>query len=271
VSGPVSLEVLTRSGDVSVRSGPGGTVTVTGKIHVGDHWFSGDRMDAVHTIEKNPPIQQSGNTIHIDYVNERNISIDYEIIVPSETTLRSRTGSGDQTVDGIHGNTNLESGSGDMELSNLQGQLQVHTGSGNVHARDIAGAFTADAGSGDIQLEEKSSGDVRVHTGSGNIEARGVNGGLDLEAGSGDVIAEGAIANGWNIRTGSGDVSLRLPTNAAFDLQAHTSSGTVDVNQPVTMVVQGNLERARRSVEGKVRGGGPTLMVRTGSGDISIR
>jgi len=271
VSGPVNLEVLTRAGDVSVRSGPAGTVTINGKIHVGDHWFSGDRMDTVHAVEKNPPVQQSGNTIHIDYVNERNIFIDYEIIVPAETTLRTRTGSGDQTVDGLHGNSSLESGSGDMELSNLQGQLQVHTGSGNVHARDIAGAFMADAGSGDIRLEEKSSGDVRVHTGSGNIEVHGVNGGLDVQAGSGDISAEGVIANRWDIRTGSGDVDLRLPANAAFDVQAHTSSGTVDVNQPVTMVVQGNLERTRRSVEGKVRGGGPTLMVRTGSGDISIR
>ena len=70
---------------------------------------------------------------------------------------------------------------------------------------------------------------------------------------------------------GSGNVDVRLPANASFDLQASTSSGSVVVDQPVTMTVQGNLERAHRSVEGKVRNGGPVLRIHTGSGDIHIQ
>ena len=69
VSGAVDLQVLTRSGDITVHSGPAGTVTVRGKIHVGERWFSGGRETDVSEIEKNPPIQQSGNSIHIDYLN----------------------------------------------------------------------------------------------------------------------------------------------------------------------------------------------------------
>src|SRR5437588_10708241 len=74
VSGPVDLEVLTRSGDVTVRNGPAGSVSITGKIHVGNRWFSGERMADVHEIEKNPPIRQSGNRIHIQYSNYNNVS-----------------------------------------------------------------------------------------------------------------------------------------------------------------------------------------------------
>jgi hypothetical protein len=39
VTGPVELEVLTHSGDITVRGGPAGTVSVSGKIHVGNNWF----------------------------------------------------------------------------------------------------------------------------------------------------------------------------------------------------------------------------------------
>src|SRR5215471_6591043 len=86
VTGPVDLEVLTRSGDVRVRAGSSGSVQIHAKIYVGDHWFGGRREDDVHAIEQNPPIRQDGNNIHIEYVNYHNISIDYEITVPTETT-----------------------------------------------------------------------------------------------------------------------------------------------------------------------------------------
>src|SRR3974390_161003 len=96
VKGPVDLEVFTHSGDVRIRAGSSGSVQIHGKIYVGDSWFGGRREDDVHAIEQNPPIQQNGNTIHIDYVNYRNISIDYDITVPTETTVRTKSGSGDQ-------------------------------------------------------------------------------------------------------------------------------------------------------------------------------
>ena len=54
----------------------------------------------MHEIEQHPPIRQEGNNIHIEYVNMRNISVDYEITVPADTTVRTRSGSGDQTIEG---------------------------------------------------------------------------------------------------------------------------------------------------------------------------
>jgi hypothetical protein len=270
VSGTVDLEVLTHSGDIKVHTGPVGTVSISGKIFVGDRWLSGDRQNEVTELEKNPPIRQTGNSVRIDYVNVHNISIDYDITVPADTRLRTHSGSGDQTVEGLRSNLELESGSGDMRLNDLTGDLNVHTGSGNVDARDVTGGFNAEAGSGDIRLNAKGNGDVRVHTGSGNIELRDVDGTVRAEAGSGDVTIEGTQTGVWDIRTGSGNVRLRLPSQAAFDLGASTGSGTVTVDHPVTMTVQGNVQRAQRAISGKVRGGGPMLTVHTGSGDVQI-
>ncbi len=64
---------------------------------------------------------------------------------------------------------------------------------------------------------------------------------------------------------------LRLPSEAAFNVDLTTSSGTLDVRHPVTTTVQGRVHDApQKSISGQVHGGGPLLRVHTGSGDISI-
>ena len=115
-----------------------------------------------------------------------------------------------------------------------------------------------------------AAGDIDLHTGSGNITARGVQGGFHGETGSGDVTAEGTQTGSWEIHTGSGNVHVRLPSNAAFEADISTSSGTVDLGAPVEMTVQGRVSDMHKQIHGKVRGGGPLLRVRTGSGDIHI-
>jgi len=270
VSGPVDLEVFTHSGDVRIRAGSSGSVQIHGKIYVGDHWFGGRREDDVHAIEQNPPIRQDGNSIHIEYVNYRNISIDYEITVPEQTTVRTKSGSGDQTIEGTRGNAEATTGSGDVRLTNLQGELRLQTGSGDVRAREVSGSVRGGTGSGDIEIEESGPGDIDLHTGSGNITARGVQGSFHGETGSGEITAEGKQSGTWDARTGSGNVRLRLPSNAAFDADISTSSGSIDVGAPIEMTVQGRIGDAHKSIHGKVRGGGPLLRVHTGSGDIHI-
>jgi len=271
VSGPVDLEVLTHSGDVTVRAGSSGSVVIRGKIFVGDRWLRGNRQSDVQEIEQHPPIRQEGNSIHIDYLNVHDISVDYDITVPTDTTIRTHSGSGDQIIEGTHGNLDVQTGSGDLKLSKLTGEVRLQTGSGDVRAREISGAVKGGAGSGDIEIEETGAGDIDLRTGSGNITVRGIQGGFHAEAGSGDITAEGTQSGAWEIRTGSGNVHLRLPANAAFDADISTSSGTVDVAAPLEMTVQGRVQEFRKAIRGKVRGGGPLLAVRTGSGDINIQ
>jgi hypothetical protein len=270
VNGPVDLDVQTRSGDVIVRGGASGSVSIRAKIYVGEHWLFGNRHTDVSDIEQHPPIRQDGNSIHIENVNVRDISIDYEITVPVDATVHTQSGSGNQTIESTHGNADVRTGSGDVKLSRITGEIHVQTGSGDVRALEIAGSVRGSTGSGDVEVHEIASGDIDMHTGSGNISVRGVQGALRAEAGSGDITAEGMQTNAWQIRTGSGNVHVRLPANAAFDADISTSSGTLDVGAPVTMTVQGRVEETRKHIAGKVRGGGPLLSLRTGSGDIHI-
>jgi DUF4097 and DUF4098 domain-containing protein YvlB len=270
VGAATDLEVLTRSGNVTVRSGSAGTISIVGRIHVGDRWFTGGRKGDVDAIQNNPPIQQNGNTVRIDYVSYRDIAVDYEITAPPDTKVRTKTGSGDQTIEGMKSGVDLETGSGDVRLRDLAGDLRIHTGSGNIEAKAVAGPLDARAGSGDLRLEEVGKGDVHVETGSGNIEVRGVDGGLRASTGSGDVRIDGIPASSWSLKTGSGNADLRLNAQAAFDVDLSTSSGSIVVSQPVTTTIQGRVEDAHKMIRGKVRGGGPEIAVHTGSGDIRI-
>jgi hypothetical protein len=287
VTGPVNLDLTTGSGSVQVRTGSSSEVQVTGHIRV--NGWSGDAEDRVKRIEDHPPIEQSGNDIRIGHNQAsellHNVSISYELIVPAETQLRSHTGSGNQRIEGVHGVLEVEAGSGELKISDagntvhadtgsgnidldhVKGNVRAKTGSGSIHAEDVAGGFEAHTGSGHIVLEQTAPGSVRAGTGSGGMELRGVRGSLEATAGSGEVMAEGNPTGAWTLHTGSGDVRLKLASDAAFDLDAHTSSGSISVSQPVT--VQGTI--GRKELHGKVHGGGVPVEVETGSGNIEIQ
>jgi len=287
VTGPVNLDLSTGSGNVHVRSGGSGLVQITGHIKA-TNWFS-DSERRVKEIEDNPPIQQSGNDIRIGHTSDfelfHNVSVSYELVVPAATRLRSHTGSGNQDIEGLNGTAEIESGSGGLKISNIgdtvraetgsgdveingvKGNVRAKTGSGSVRATGVAGGFESHTGSGHITLEQIAPGAVRAETGSGGMELRGVKGSLDATAGSGTITAEGNPTESWTVHTGSGSVHLRLASGASFDLDAHTSSGSISVSQPVT--VQGTM--GRKELRGKVHGGGVPVEVETGSGNIEVQ
>jgi DUF4097 and DUF4098 domain-containing protein YvlB len=147
----------------------------------------------------------------------------------------------------------------------------VQSGSGNITGRSLAGPFDVNASSGDIRIEQTAAGDAKAHTGSGNVEIQGADGGVRAETGSGNVHVEGKPTASWYVKTGSGNAELRLPNDAGFDLDVSTGSGTITLDHPLTTTIQGRVESPQKSASGKVRGGGPSITVHTGSGDVRIR
>jgi len=254
ITGPVTLDVSTGSGDIVVRAGDSSTVEIHGRIQVREDRQE-DMADAerrVRHLEQHPPIDQDGNRIIIgrmeDRESTRNISIDYEITAPAQTQLTSQSGSGDMTVEGI------------------RGPVEVHTGSGDMKFASISGSVEARSGSGDGNFEHVSGERVNIESGSGDMQLHDVRSALHIRTGSGNITAEGEPAGDWTLRAGSGEIHLRFPSQTGFDLVAHTNSGEVRTSLPITS--EGNLDH--RELRGKIRGGGVRVEVSTGSGDIHI-
>jgi len=292
VTGAVDLTVETGSGSISVHAGDGSTVHVFAKIRVNEGWHVtlGDAQDKVKKLEANPPIEQSGNTIHIGEIRDeelrRNVSISYEISTPADTKLKSSTGSGSETIDGVKGPVETSTGSGGMHLSKIgsevhaktgsgtialddvNGSVHASTGSGGIRANGIAGGVTANTGSGTVEISQTAPGDVDVETGSGGVDLRGVQGRVRVHAGSGSLHAEGKPTGDWDLHTASGSVTLRLPPDAAFNLEASTGSGNISTTHEMTVV--GQLGGGRHEVHGKVNGGGPVISAHTSSGSIRV-
>jgi len=183
---------------------------------------------------------QSGNRVEIKLHKISHVcfgvclqSIRVEVRVPRESDLNIHTDDGNVRVDNIRGNLQFETGDGDVRLRDVEGSLHADTHDGNV---EVNGRF-------DI---------LSLHTGDGNIDAK--------------VNAASAPQQGWLLRSGDGNIRLRLPDNLGADLDAHSGDGEVHVGFPITASGPGK----DNSFRGKINGGGVSIELRTGDGDIQV-
>ena len=295
VTGPADLEVLTGSGRIEVRAGQPGRIEISGRITAGTWgWFvSGlSAQERVHRIEAHPPIEQTGNRVVVGHIEEEelrnNVSISYTLIVPPDTTLMSKSGSGSQVVEGVRGAVTASSGSGSIRVRDAGGDVRASAGSGSIAADSVAGSFSASTGSGSIdgagvkggitvktgsgtitaaQSAGGPGGNVEASSGSGSIHLTGLRGGLRVSTASGTVRVQGQQTSDWRLSSSSGTVTIELEGKPAFALDAHSGSGGIDTRYPVTV----NGTFGRRELRGSVNGGGPLLQVRTSSGGIHIK
>jgi DUF4097 and DUF4098 domain-containing protein YvlB len=304
VSLPFRLDIATDAGNISVRSGDPGKIEIHARLHNIDDSEDADTETRIHAIELSPPIDRDskGHNVRIGHVADpnlvRNVSITYEIVVPAETQLRSETGTGDQTIEGIAGpvqatsgsgklhvwhigrDANLDTGSGDIELRDVHGRVHAKAGTGTIYASEVLGDLTANPRLAAAQLFSARTGnplavsltpaggvDMEIITGSGDINVENLEGGLQVTTGSGNIRASGKPASDWNLDTGTGAVRVQFSADANLALIAHTSSGTIEGNDSI--VVQGT--RSPHELHGQVGKGGPTVDLKTASGNIEIQ
>jgi DUF4097 and DUF4098 domain-containing protein YvlB len=250
ISGRATLHVETGSGNVHLTVGPSNHIHIVGHVKTSGACLfcpgTAHNDERVKQIAANPPIEQTGSIIRVGahLGNLNNISIDYDIEAPADAYLDVSSGSGDITDDGVGSNA------------------KIGTGSGNIHANGLSEGFSVETGSGDIVAEAHGTGDVRAHTGSGNIELKEISGGLRAQTGSGDIKLNGEPKASWRVTTGSGNVEL-WPGGAGMDLDLSTGSGGIHVEGQST-------DSDKHSLTTKVHGGGPTVRIETGSGDVRI-
>jgi len=294
----VKVDVITDSGDISIHSGEVGKLEIHARLHGNEDASDPDLESRIRTIAANPPILRQGDgSVQIGHFASRNltrnISMSYEIVVPVDAQLRSETGSGDQTVDGVKGPIEVTSGTGNLHVSHITGDTTLETGSGDIDLRDIRGKVHAKTGTGAIRaasignrrsrstvarvIDTSSSDpitfvltslspDLDILTGSGDVEVDDFTGALQLTTGSGSIRISGVPTSDWHVDTGTGTVRVQLPQSPNNDLQAHTSSGNIETQIPIS--TQG--DQSAHDLHGRIGKGGPTVDIKTASGNIEI-
>jgi hypothetical protein len=128
--------------------------------------------------------------------------------------------------------------------------LDLSATNGLVSVDDFAGKVNA----------HTTNGAVKATRLSGAVEARTTNGAVNVEMAS---VGAGRI----ELRTTNGGVTLTLPDDARADVSASWTNGGINLSGVKLDVV----DRSRRSFEGRMNGGGASIVLHTTNGGIRLR
>jgi len=270
---PRNLELakLETSGGGVMVSGIAGRVEAEsggGKIHLDDVGGSvtaqtgGDSIE-IGTVNGDLTLETGGGKIYISNAKGK---------------VTATTGGGNIVLVSAAQGATLEAGGGNIDVRKCGGKLKVSTGGGNIELGDISGPVEIETGGGSIRLGW-AQGVVRAETGAGRIELNGVSS-ARAETGAGGIQAKFISSKGERtdsvLETSAGDIVVYIAPDVAMTIRASIdlanghkiSSDFTDIR----VTSEGGDWPGPKSftAEGKLNGGGPTLKVRTTTGDIKF-
>ncbi|MGA9800918.1 MAG: DUF4097 family beta strand repeat-containing protein [Terriglobales bacterium] len=190
--------------------------------------------------------------------------------------INAETGGGSVVVvSGLQGAV-LETGGGSIEVKRCAGPLKVTTGGGSIDLGEIAGPAEIETGGGSIRLSS-ATGAVRAETGGGSITLNGVPA-ARAETGAGGIVAKfvsGTDRTDSVLETSAGDITVYLAPTLNITIRASIELANghrirSDFSEIRVTTEGGEWGPGTATAEGNLNGGGPTLKVRTTTGDITF-
>jgi len=178
-------------------------------------------------------------------------------------------------VSGMQGAV-LETGGGSIEVQRCSGALKVTTGGGSIELGEIAGPAVIETGGGSIRLSS-ATGAVKAETGGGSITLNGVPA-ARAETGAGGIVAKfvsGTDRTDSVLETSAGDITVYLAPTLNITIRASIELANghrirSDFSEIRVTTEGGEWGPGTATAEGNLNGGGPTLKVRTTTGDITF-
>jgi Toastrack DUF4097 len=240
-------------------------------------------------------INKEGNTVTVrarrleqkswDWTCNTTMDARYTVRVPKSFNLDLKTGGGMIAASGVAGTTTAATGGGKLKLDHLRGPLNAKTSGGSIvlsscegslDIKTSGGGITATEGKG--TLEAKTSGgsisvrnfdgDATVKTSGGRLTFEQVNGRVIGKTSGGSISAAlvSPVPGDVELISSAGSIELAVPADAAVNIQAAASSGTVSNNLPIVAT-----RSERDELRGAVNGGGKSVILRSSAGSISIK
>jgi DUF4097 and DUF4098 domain-containing protein YvlB len=219
------------------------------------------------------------------------VRVDYVVRVPTETTLELRSVTGDIELRDLQGEIRIQSDSGNQRLVNIRNLELARTVSGDIEATDVNGVgdATMSTVSGTVRARNLKTPRLEIRTISGDLELLDLQcDRLEVASVSGNVQFRGTLSptGRYNLRSQYGNLALAVSTKG-FDLDAHSFSGSIQTDFPITVhETTSNTRIARpssnpqrgtvrltngtRTVRGTYEQGGAMVGVRTLNGNITI-
>jgi hypothetical protein len=208
VAGHARLVISNTVGAIHIHPGKSDSIVVQGTKYTRGIGGSVDDVQVSY--------QQQGDTVSVtsdetwSFMSMHGVRLD--IAVPATIDLKIENTSGNIDIERINGTIEAQTESGGVDADHLSGTLTLSSNSGGIHLNDASGVMTLSTVSGGIEANNiQLQGQSRLTTTSGGIKFQGM---LDPYG-------------NYRMEAVSGGIDLTLPADAAFKLDASTTSGGI--------------------------------------------
>jgi hypothetical protein len=251
-----NLAIVSAAGNIQISAGPAGLVRITGHVKANDLHATDDRLRDIASI---PPVFQDPDVIRIGAAHDPpHAIIDYEIEAPADSIIQATSSLGDIFDDGVGKFATFSTAAGSIHATGMQGHVEASSKTGDIEIEQFQIAKSS--------IAEFGPGDVHVTSLSGNLDLRNLRGLLRAATGDGKITASGAPYADWSLQSDKGDIDLTLG-RAACTIDAQAASGLVQSD----LRVDAQTSPDPHHLAGNINGGGHTVIVRAGPGQIHIR
>ncbi len=259
-----TLTVEADVGDIEVNPGAGGVT-----VDVFRRGSAERDVEVTFDQQQNDVTVRARNEHSFQFFTWHNSDdVRFVITVPSRYNVQLTTSGGNVHVGDLQGTVRCKTSGGNIETARISGPVDARTSGGDVTVDSATGRIDLHTSGGSINVKH-AGGDLRAHTSGGSIAIDEALGSIDAETSGGSIHARFLEQPHGDSRlsTSGGGISVAVAPNLSLDVDAHTSGGSVDSEVPITVL--GHLRES--SLEGKINGGGPRLVLRSSGGGIRLR
>ena len=207
------------------------------------------------------------------------VSVAYNITAPEGTRVSAKSMSGSIRITGIQGEVSASSMSGNVGIFDASRVASATSMSGNVEVGDLRAeaAVELSSTSGNVTIRQSRMPRLELSSISGNVVVESVQ--VDrarAQSVSGDLHFTAPLARGgrYNLSSLSGDVRVAVMGGGGFELDAHSTSGTVHSELELKERTAGAAAPSRggriRRLRGSHGDGSALLDITTFSGSVTI-
>jgi hypothetical protein len=275
-----SLELKNVVGNITVKAGGGREATVE-IVRVSRGRTDADAKTGLERVTAEVTTRGDRGTVAVHYPEEHrssySVSVALNVTAPAGTKLLVQTITGDVTINGIKGETSVNTTTGSVDIAQAGALTAAHTVTGKLVVRDSQGdALDVGTMNGAIQLTNLKTRRLEVSGVTGSITAHDIqSGGVEATCMSCQIEFSGAVAHGGRYEFQAHGGEIRLGLSGGFDFEGQTFSGQIDADPALGLKAEPQRENTgfgpkHQSLKGTVGGGGAFVEATTFSGHIRI-